>query len=359
MQRVNVQDLRPKQEVESIFMVKYLAVAEAKDGKKYLNIILSDGTGDIEGRSWNNAEEIYSSISKGSFVQVKGKTNIYQGRKQFILQAISEVSKDSVNVDDFVMKASRSVEEMYSELCELVNQLTDVYIRDLLKSILEDHEIARRLKKWQAGKTIHHAYQGGLLEHILSCSQLAVHLSKFYQVNENYVVAGAILHDLCKIYELTDDINVEYTEEGKLVGHLVKGLEVVDRFAYRIKDFPYQLKTHLKHILLSHHGEYAFGSPKLPQTREAMLVHLIDLMDSKMHTFETIVRTDNNSGHWTGFIKHLDRLVYKNELPYFPEYIDSESRGGKSQDNPKKSKKRSDKELKGSMADALKGFKLD
>ncbi len=352
MQRVNVKDLVPKQEVESTFMVKYIAVAEAKDGKKYLNVILADGTGDIESRVWNNAEDIAAKIDKGSFAKVKGKTNIFQGRKQFIIQEIDSIAKSEINTDDFIFKAQRNPEDMFTELEGIVNSLKDVYIRDLLKNVLADQEIKRRLLKWQAGKTIHHAYQSGLLEHILSCANLAVKLSPVYHVNESYVVAGAVLHDLCKIYELTDDFNVEYTEEGKLVGHLVKGLEIVDRFSYRIKDFPYQMKLHLKHILLSHHGEYEYGSPKIPQTSEAMLVHMIDLMDSKMHTFEGIKRTDNNTGHWSGYVKHLDRIVYKGELPTYTEYINGE-------ESPKKSRSsKPSKTPKGAMADALKNFKV-
>lgn len=347
MTRQTIKELKPKEELENTFLVKHIAVAEAKDGKKYLNIIFTDASGDLEGRSWNNAEEIFNRIAKGRFVKASGRVNVFQGRKQFIVKSIEEIAADTINPSEFVHQAKRQPEDMYQDLIGIVNDLTDVYIRDLCKSILEDSEIKRRLFKWQAGKTIHHAYQAGLLEHILSCSRLAATLSEFYQVNKNYVVAGAILHDLCKIYELSDDYNVEYTEEGKLVGHLVKGVELVDRFAYRIKDFPYQLKLHLKHILLSHHGEYAYGSPKIPQTSEAMLVHLIDLMDSKMHTFETIKRTDPNTGHWSNFVKHLDRIVFKDELPFYPDYVEKTSK-------PKKH----DNDLKQSLAGALKDFKV-
>lgn len=357
MARINIADLVPKKEVESVFFIKHIALAQAKDGKKYLNIILSDATGDIEGRSWNNAEEIFNNFDKGQFAKVVGKANLFQGRKQFIVQSIDKVEKANVDLDDFVYKAKRTPDEMYDELVDIVKKLDDVYIRDLLQNVLGDKEITRRLKKWQAGKTIHHAYQSGLLEHILSCSNLAVTLSPVYRVNVNYVVAGAILHDLCKIYELTDDLNVEYTEEGKLVGHLVKGLEIVDRFSYKIPNFPYQTKLHLKHILLSHHGEYEYGSPKIPQTSEAMLVHLIDLMDSKMHTFETIKRTDNNTGHWSGFVKHLDRIVFKDELPYYTEYVEAKPATG-SHNKKNKPSKSSKPATNGVMADALKDFKI-
>lgn len=361
MQRISVKDLTPKEDVESIFLVKYIAVAEARDGKKYLNMIVSDATGDLECRSWNNAEEIAAQYEKGNFVKIQGKTNIFQGRKQFIIQSIDQVAKEDVDINDFVFKSSGDPEDMYNELLVLIKNLKDVYIRDLLVEIISDTEIARRLKKWQAGKSIHHAYQTGLFEHILSCANLAIKLSPIYNVNENYVVAGAVLHDLCKIYELTDDLNVEYTEEGKLVGHLVKGVEVLDRYAYRIKDFPYQTKLHLKHILLSHHGEYEYGSPKIPQTSEAMLVHMIDLMDSKMHSFEAVKRTDKNIGHWSGYVKHLDRIIFKDELPFHAEYIQT---GSHEKNSPKKSTKleskpvTKEKPAKGAMADALKNFKI-
>jgi 3'-5' exoribonuclease len=325
MAKLFIADLQGKEEIESTFMVKIINTLEGKDGKKYFNIILTDSSGELEARLWQYSPEVEQLITRSSFVQVRGKLNFYQGRKQFIINQIHKLGDDQVNLDDFVMKSTENPEIMYQRLLTIVDGLSDVYIRELLHNIITDGEIARRLKTWQAGKTIHHAYQSGLLEHILSCTELALTLSRHYRVNENYVVAGCILHDLCKIYELTDGINVEYTEEGKLVGHLVKGLEILDRFAYKIRNFPHYMKMHLKHILLAHHGEYAYGSPKIPQTSEAFLVHLIDLMDSKMGTLEIIKKTDSATGHWSGYIKHLDRIVYKSELPFYPEYIKEEA----------------------------------
>lgn len=355
--RKKISDLQPKEDVESVFLVKHIALMEAKDAKKYLNVVFADGTGDLEARAWSNAEEIYGVVDKGDFLAVSGKVNLFQGRKQFIIKSYSKVDQSEINMDDFVMKANVDPEVMFSELMEIVTELSDVYIRELLENILGDQEIARRLKTWQAGKSIHHAYRSGLLEHVLSCTQLSVSLSKHYNVNVNYVVAGAILHDLCKIYELTDGVNVEYTEEGKLVGHLVKSLEIIDRFSYKIKDFPYQTKLHLKHIMLSHHGEYAYGSPKIPQTSEAMLLHLIDMMDSKMHSFETIKRVDNNSGHWSGFVKHLDRIIFKDELPFYPEKVSKEEQKARSAGSKSRSKK--SPEIKQSLGNLLKDFKVD
>jgi len=183
-----------------------------------------------------------------------------------------------------------------------------------------------------------------------------VTLSPHYKVNRSYVVAGCILHDLCKIYELTEGPVVDYTEEGKLVGHLVKGLEIVDHFAYKIKNFPYNVKLHLKHILLAHHGEYEYGSPKIPNTSEAYLVHLIDLMDSKMSSLEQVKKNDSSSGHWSGFVKHMDRIVYKSELPTFTDYVVGE----KNQETPAQPSPPSTKPTaKGTMGNLLKDFKVE
>lgn len=367
MTKIFISELHGKDEIETVFLVKIMNTMEGKDGKKYFNIILTDSTGDLESRLWQYNAEVERTITKGAFVRARGKLNFYQGRKQFILSNLEKVSQDDVNLDDFVMKATEDPEIMYKKLLKIIDGLTDVYIRDLLRNIVTDGEIARRLKTWQAGKTIHHAYRSGLIEHILSCSELALVLSKHYKVNDNYVVAGCILHDLCKIYELTDGVNVEYTEEGKLVGHLVKGLEIVDRFSYKIRNFPHYTKMHLKHILLAHHGEYEYGSPKIPQTSEAYLVHLIDLMDSKMGTLDLIKKTDGATGHWSGFVKHLDRIVYKSELPFYPEYVqdhdDHHHAAPPTTAAPAKKEKdpprREVAEPKTSMAKLLGGIKLD
>jgi 3'-5' exoribonuclease len=356
--RINIAELRPKDELTNTFLVKFINVAEARDGKKYLNIIFTDGTGDLEARAWNNAEEIADVIEKNQFVRASGRLNLFQGRKQFIISEIQKIEQSEINLDDFVMKAKIHPEVMFKELMNIVDRLSDVYIKELLANILSDSEISRRLKSWQAGKSIHHAYRSGLLEHILSCSKLGLELSRHYEVNESYVVAGCILHDLCKIYELTDGLSVDYTEEGKLVGHLVKGLEIVDRFAYKIENFPYNVKMHLKHILLAHHGEYEYGSPKIPQTQEAYLVHLIDLMDSKMNAMEMIKRTDQQSGHWSNFVKHLDRIVYKDDLPTFSEKIESPHQHKEPKVKAPVETKKGQPELKQNLAKLLGGVKL-
>ncbi|AUN97013.1 HD domain-containing protein [Bacteriovorax stolpii] len=358
-----INQLGSKDDVLSPFLVKYINSAEGKDGKSYLNIILADKSGEIEARKWHGAETIIGQIRSGDVVIVNGKINQFQGRLQLIVNELSKLGEEQFNREDYIQKAGSAPEKMFQELLEIVDSLDEVYIKDLLNSILHDPEIARRLKIWQAGKSIHHAYQSGLLEHILSCTKLAVILSPHYKVNKSYVVAGCILHDLCKIYELTEGPVVDYTEEGKLVGHLVKGLEIVDHYAAKIKNFPYNMKMHIKHILLAHHGEYEYGSPKIPNTSEAYLVHLIDLMDSKMGSLEQIKKHDSSTGHWSGFVKHMDRIVYKSELPSFTHYVDEDKKPSPAvaHEAPQapKASGNNNKELKSSLGNLLKDFKVE
>ncbi len=351
-----VRDLKVKDEIESIFFVKYIALMEARDGRNYLNVVLSDASGDIESRKWHGAEEVISKIEKGDYIKVCGKVNLYQNRLQLIVQDIMKIDSSEVNEKDFVPRSVGEPDKMFNELINHVEVLDDVYIKDLLKAVLFDTEIQRRIKKWSAAKSIHHAYSGGLLEHILSCTTLASILSKHYKLNNNYVVAGALLHDVAKIYELSDGPMFEYTEEGKLIGHVVKALELIDRFSSKINNFPHMMKVHLKHIILSHHGEHNFGSPKVPMTCEAALVHYIDLIDSKMNTIFNIKKSDNTPGNWSSYIKHMDRTIFKEELPHYTEYLSKEN---ETEAKKRPQKRNSDPNLTHNLADKLKGFKID
>ena len=305
---------------EERFLVKYIAEGKGKDGRGYLNIILADKSGQIEGRMWKNYESSLGELSSGDIALVKGKGNRYQKKMQVILENISKTEPGDLT--DFISSSSRASAEMKDELMKIVTNLDDYYVKELLSVTLNDPIISERLDTWGAGKSIHHAYQGGLLEHILSCSNLAVKLSEHYKVNKNYVVAGAILHDLCKVFELSGGAVTDYTLEGKLVGHLVKGVELIERFSRKIPDFPYDLKLHLKHIVVSHHGEVEYGSPKVPSTLEAALVHYIDYLDSKMAAMHELIQKDTNSGDWTGYDRVSGRSVYKKDLPFYAKPVE-------------------------------------
>jgi 3'-5' exoribonuclease len=351
-----VSDLHQKDDVDSIFLVKYIAVMAGRDGRSYLNLVVADSSGDLEARRWSHAEESAKRVPKGSFVKVKGKVNLYQNRFQLIVKDLVPVPADSINPEDYMRKSLSDPERMFDQLMAIVDQVEDCYLRDLLQMVLMDSEIRRRLALWPAGKSIHHACVGGLLEHILSCANLALTITPSYcGVNRDFVVAGAVLHDICKVYELSDGPVVEYTDEGRLVGHLVNVVQLVDRFIAKMPHFPAQAKMHLEHILVSHHGSLEHGSTKPPQTREAQLVHFIDLIDSQMNSFQTAIDNDRSNSDWTGYIKHLDRMLYKGELHSHLKPLELES--GASSDNGG-GKAKSEGELTHTMADQLKNFKV-
>ncbi len=352
-------DLKVKDNVDSIFLVKHIAMMEGRDGRNYLNLILSDMTGDIEARKWNDAEAAAESIGRGAYVFIKGKMNSFQGRQQLIVQDICTVEADKVNPSDYIPKSQKEADKLYKELSDIIESLTDVYIRDLLKNIIFDTEIERRIKVWPAGKSIHHAYQGGLLEHLHSCVKLGDQLSKHYNVNRNFVVAGCLLHDICKIYEMTDAGLTDYTEEGKLIGHLIKGIELLDWACSKISNFPSATRMHLKHILISHHGTSEYGSPKPPQTSEANLVHMIDLMDSQMASMDAAKLSDNMSGNWTSYVKHMDRIIFKGELPHYEKYLTQAEVPAPSSTPLAPKAVKSAAPLTQSLADKLKGLKVE
>ncbi len=337
-----VNQIKFKDNVESIFLVKYIALMEGKDKKNYLNFILTDKTGDLEARKWHAGEELFLKIKKGDYVFVKGKANSYQGKLQFVIDEITTVDLSLVTPKDYVVESLFAPEKMYEELLSVCEQIEDIYLKNLVTAIYYDSEIKKELLTRPAAKTIHHAFVGGLLEHTLSCAKIASFVCSLYPVNKSFVLAGILLHDLSKIYELSDSQVTDYTDEGKLLGHSIKMVEVIDHFAKKIPDFPFITKTHLKHIIISHHGLHEHGAAKVPHTTEAMLVHLIDLMDSQIASFETAKKDDKLHGNWTAHIRHLDRMLYKKELPTF---LDTKI-------------KQDDKSHVGSLGKLLKDFKV-
>ncbi|MBF0298582.1 MAG: HD domain-containing protein [Oligoflexia bacterium] len=374
-------DLQVKEVVDTTFLLKSVLMMEGRDGRSYLNLILSDKSGDLEARIWNNAQEINARIEQGNLVKVKGKINLFQNRKQLIVSEIDIITAEelassnngcsngngnsNIDLSVYLTKSSQNIEDMFKRICDIVeNLIEDQYIKKLLTIILSDNEISKKLKIWPAGKNIHHAYQSGLLEHILSCTESSLMLGKHYNVNISYLVAAAILHDIGKIYELTSGFNIDYTNEGKLIGHVIKGLEIVDLFSSKINNFPNNIKMHLKHILLSHHGEYVYGSAKLPQTREALLFHMIDLMDSKMGAMDMIIKNDPLVGDWSSYIKHIDRIVFKAALPTQNTNTSANTNANNDEqlikaNNSRENNNENKKEIKTKMGNLLKDFKID
>jgi 3'-5' exoribonuclease len=312
MSRVYVKDLKDKDHVEGIFLVKTKNTPLAKSGKPYLAMMLGDKTGAIDGRMWDNVENVMHSFEIDDFVRVRGTVNLYQKRRQLVIGEIAKVSRKEVDSSDFLPTSKMDPAVMIKNLLAIVRGMKNKYLRQLALDTLEDPEIQPLYMRCPAARTIHHNWVGGLLEHTLSICKVMLFLASHYEnLDLDLLIIGAIFHDIGKVWELHYETNIGYTDVGKLVGHLVMGSELIDRKARAIKGFPDELRIICKHIVLSHHGKYEFGSPKLPQVMEALVVSYIDELDSKIAALQAFLHVESSRGEsWTGYNSVFDRHFF-------------------------------------------------
>lgn len=308
-----VSDLQPGQVITAVFLVSSKDVRHKKSGEPYLSLILSDRTGELEAKMWDNAAEVMNTFDRDDFVRVKALYQIYQNRPQLTLHKVMPVDDREVDFADFFPASQRNPEEMFAELRGIIAEISNPHLRALLEHIFADERIARAYKIAPAAKVVHHAFLSGLIEHVLSvCTLAKLACAHYPHVDRDLVLAGAILHDIGKIDELTYDRGFGYSTEGQLIGHIVMGVRMIEEHVRAVPEFPAKLRILLEHMILSHHGELEYGSPKVPLFAEAMLLHHLDNLDSKMECMRAMVDKDKlQEGHWTTFSQSLDRAVLK------------------------------------------------
>jgi len=309
--KIFVNEIKDGERIKSIFLVKFKATPVKKNGEPYINMIIADRTGDIEAKVWDNARELEKRFQKNDFISVDGLANIYQGRLQLRIEELIKIAESDVNIADFLPIAGSDIETMWSELCSILKGVENTQLVSLINEYLSDGDLVSAIKTAPAAKEIHHAFIGGLLEHTLSMVKCAQALCPLYPLaDRDIVITGCFLHDIGKTKELNFDKSFDYSDEGRLIGHIVFGVELLGNKMRNIDKFPEQLALHLKHIILSHHGELQFGSPKRPKTIEALLVSLIDDLDAKMNSWKLIF--EKNPGEsWTSFQKIYERYLFK------------------------------------------------
>lgn len=309
MKETYVCDLRPDQIIVSDFLVQAKELRRKKTGEAYLSLALADKTGEVEAKMWDNVEEVESTFERDDFVKVKGAVQLYRNRPQVTVHRLKRLEESEVDLGDFLPRSERDPEEMWRELQEVVATIEKPPLKALLEKILSQPEIAARLKVAPAAKTLHHAYLGGLLEHVLSLCRLSrLVVQNYSEIDADLLLAGVILHDLGKIYELSYSRSFTYTTEGQLLGHMILELEIVHKALAELPDFPRPLQTLLEHLLISHHGQYEFGSPKLPMFPEALLLHYLDDLDSKLQSMQALLRREDSLGEeWTRYSPSLGR----------------------------------------------------
>ena len=307
-----VKELEANRTFTTTFLVRSKEIREKKTGEPYLSLSLGDRTGEIEAKMWDNVADVMDTFNRDDFVKVKGLIQVYHNRPQLTIHKMRRLEDGEVDFADFFPASARDTGEMWTELRTIAGAMTDTHLRALVEAVLDDPEIAQRYQKVPAAKQIHHAWLGGLLEHVLSLCQLCRFTAEHYHVDLNLLLAGAVLHDVGKIYELSYDRSFGYTTEGQLLGHMVMGLRIVGDKLRDLPDFPPRLRTLVEHMIVSHHGKLEFGSPKLPQFLEALLLHYLDDMDSKMECMRTLMEHDRHvDGHFTGYNNSLERTVLK------------------------------------------------
>jgi len=309
-----IEDFEDGEIIIGHYLCRQKTLMKSKSGKSYLSLVLADKTGQIDGKVWELTNAI-APFESGDFIKVDGTVLIYNSDYQLKITRIRKSEEGEYTPADYVKSTDKDTELLYSQLCEFIDTIENPFVKALLENIFLSDEISAPLKTGTAARALHHGYLGGLIEHTLSVVQICDMMHGRYKyVNRDILIASAMLHDIGKIWELSPMPENEYTDAGQLLGHIVMGCELISREAAKIPNFPEKLVLMLKHCILAHHGEFEYGSPKLPHIIEAFILHLCDNFDAKVKAFEEYLEAGREDAIWLGFSKMLNRNVRKTDI---------------------------------------------
>lgn len=304
-----INDLKPHENIKGIYLCKYKQILKNKNGKDYYSIKLQDGTGILDSKIWCIHGGI-GDFEVDDIVEVEGETLLYQENLQLNISKIQK-AQEGFELKDFLPHTKKNLDTLEEQLLSFIDQVQNLFIRKLLENIFYEEATLDAFMKQSAGKSVHHAYLNGLLEHTISVTTIGVTLGKLYEgVSMDYVIAGCLLHDIGKLRELTPFPRNDYSDEGQLLGHLMIGAEMIHDQISKISDFPDEIERVLKHIVLAHHGELEYGSPVPPKCLEAMIVHLADYSDSRIKMVEEMIENSHEEPY-VGYHKLLGRTIRK------------------------------------------------
>ena len=320
MARQFVGDLKDGDSIDEVYLLADKQLRANRNAALYLLASVRDRSGTLNGLMWNVREDQMAGFDSGDYVKVKGKAQVYQGGLQVILTHIQRADAAGLDPDDFELRPKQDVEKLMVRLREILLSIEEPSIRALMECFLIDDALVQRMLRTGAGVKAHHAYPGGLVEHITNMLEAATRIRDLYaDVNFDLVLAGIFLHDLGKVREMDFDKAFSYTDEGQLLGHMSIGVEMVTEKVLELgrltgEPFPREIELRLKHMIISHHGTYEHGSARLPMTPEAIVLHHLDNLDAKVHEFvRTIDEDPNGESHWTPFVPRLDRKLFKGQ----------------------------------------------
>jgi 3'-5' exoribonuclease len=313
-----VEELTDGEALDDVYLATEKQLRANRNGNLYLQMMLRDRTGAIGARLWNVTEAQGRSFEEGDFVQARGKVQLFQGSLQVILNSLERVQQPQVELADFLPHTDKDIGKLLQQMRSILMKMTNHHLRALAECFLMDQAFLRDFCRAPAGVRNHHAYIGGLLEHVVNMLEAAERLSPLYpKVDRDLLLMGVFVHDIGKLRELSYDRVFGYTDEGQLVGHIVMGVEMLSEKVRQVPDltsepFPAELLLRLKHLIVSHHGSLEFGSPRLPMTPEAIALHHLDNLDAKVHTFVRDIAEDSgNETAWTPFSTSLQRRLFK------------------------------------------------
>ncbi len=308
-----IKDIVDNQAVEEVFLVKEVSRNETRNGKPFLALTVIDSSGEIDGRVWENADRYLKECPPGGAIMLKGQAQSYKGVLQLRIDHLEKHDLPAEELGRFIPTTGGDIKSMAAEMVNFAKSIADPHLRGLTLSFLQDSAISSLFKKAPAAKQMHHACLGGLLEHTLGVTRLAEAISNLYPaVDRSLLLAGAILHDLGKLIEFSyESFPYDYSDRGRLVGHMVLGIEMIQEKVGGLSDFPEETATRLKHLILAHHGRHEFGSPVLPMMLEAFILHFIDDLDAKVDYITGLARKTDNPGYqWTPYQRTLERFLY-------------------------------------------------
>ena len=311
---VYVKDLIQGQEVDDVFLLVQARQAQSRNGP-YWDLKLQDRTGEVSAKIWHPLSAEFTSLAPEHFVRVRAGISSFRERPQLIIRSMDLLDPERHGQDwaEFIPSSQQPPEDLLAELESLCREeLSYPPWRRFCRKVLKDPLIRERMLAAPGAKTIHHAYRGGLLEHTLAVARLCLSIADMYpDLDRDILLVAAVLHDLGKAWELQSGVSRDYTDQGRLLGHIMLAMEVLQPFFAKAKDLDPDLVTHLKHLLLSHHGEYAFGSPRRPKTAEAFVLHYADNLDAKLSTAKTaLAGQDLEQSRWSGYQPSLERQLF-------------------------------------------------
>lgn len=308
-----ISELKPNQEIASLFVAAEKQLRTARNGNAYLDLKLLDKTGEVNGKVWEKAGEAAACFQSGEIVFLRARTELYKDKIQLSISEIMPVPAGGYDPADFLPVCPLDRDVLFERLGKLLSGLVNPALHRLCEMILADPEIAPKFKLAPAAKSMHHAYIGGLLEHTLSVVTLVYRICNHYpELDRDLLMTGAFLHDIGKIEEFVYVTFIDYSDAGRLVGHMVLGTQILDEKVRRMEDFPPETALLLKHLILSHHGEAQFGAVRLPASREAFALHLADDLDAKMNAIGRILANSGDDGSsWTGYETIFGRQFFR------------------------------------------------